>query len=90
MSSYRFPVGVKLSRNCGSMFTLAVSIPTAEGGFFGSGTILSKATSGSRSNDYAVFSMVQKLWCVNCSGASAPAIGSRSDSRCDLPKGDQT
>ena len=27
---------------------------------------------------------------VNCSGASAPAIGSRSDSRCDLPKGDQT
>ena len=27
---------------------------------------------------------------VNCGRASTTAIGSRSDSRCDLPKGDQT
>ena len=90
MSSYRFPAGVKLLGKCGSKFTMAVTMPTAEGGFFGGACPSCRRHLPDRVRRLWALPDEQKQWCVNCGRASTTAIGSRSDSRCDLPKGDQT
>ena len=90
MSSYRFPADMKPSGRRDSKFTLAVTCPPPKRASSAESAHLVGGTFRIASDDSEALPDEQKLWCVHSGGASTTAIGSRSDSRCDPLKGDQT
>ena len=66
MSSYRFPAGVRLLGKSGSKFTLAVTMPADEEGFFGRECPSCRGHFRIASDDYEALPDEQELWCVYC------------------------
>ena len=66
MSSYRFPAGVKFLGKSGSNFTLAVTMPADDEGFFGRECPSCRRHFRIASDDYDTLPDEQKLWCVYC------------------------
>ena len=66
MSGYRFPPGVKFLGKSGDEFTLAVTMPEDEEGFFGRECPSCQRHFRVASDDYEVLPDEQMLWCVYC------------------------
>ena len=66
MSSYRFPAGVKFLGKSGSNFTLAVTMPADDEGFFGRECPSCRGHFRVASDDYEALPDDQMLWCVYC------------------------